>query len=90
MGYGWSDLAGNVGVALIILAYLGLQLGRIDGRGLHYSLANAFGAALILVSLAYDFNLSAFIIEIFWIAISLIGVWRGYRRERQNPASEGR
>ena len=31
-----------------------------------------------------------FIIEIFWIAISLIGVWRGYRRERQNPASEGR
>ncbi len=90
MAYGWSDLVGNVGVALIILAYLGLQLERLDGRGLPYSLANAVGAALILVSLYHDFNLSAFVIEIFWIVISLIGVWRWACRRRPTPASGGR
>jgi VIT1/CCC1 family predicted Fe2+/Mn2+ transporter len=80
VSYSWSDLVGNVGVALIILAYLGLQLGRLDGRGPAYSLANAVGAALVIVSLAYDFNLSAFVIEAFWVLISLIGIWRWLRQ----------
>ena len=30
----------------------------------------------ILYSLIFDFNLSAFIIEIAWMLISLIGLWR--------------
>lgn len=80
MSYSWSDLVGNVGVAFIILAYLGLQLGRLDGRGPAYSFANAVGAALVIVSLAYDFNLSAFVIEAFWVLISLIGIWRWLRQ----------
>ena len=79
MTYHWSDLVGNLGVAAIILAYLGLQLGRLDGRGLTFSVLNAGGAAFILVSLAHDFNLSAFIIEVFWIAISMIGIVRALR-----------
>ena len=86
MSYSWTDLVGNAGVAMIILAYLGLQLERLDGRGLAYSVVNAVGAALILVSLLEDFNLSAFVIEIFWIAISLIGIWRGLRQEPAAPA----
>lgn len=83
-GYEWHDLVGNVGVATIILAYLALQLGRVDGRSLAYSAANAVGAALVLVSLWVDFNLSAFVIEAFWVAISLIGVARGLREYRSD------
>ena len=86
MNYTWYDFAGNVGVGLMILAYLLLQLRRLDSMSLLYSVLNATGAALVLVSLWSDFNLSAFIIEVFWIAISLIGiVWwiRGERRETQ-------
>lgn len=84
MGYSLSDFVGNVGVALIILAYLGLQLGRLEARGLAYSVANAVGAVLVIVSLLFDFNLSAFIIEVFWVVISLIGIerWRRGRRAR--------
>ncbi len=81
-GYGWPDFVGNVGVALIILAYLALQLGKLDGRSLAYSAMNAVGAALVLVSLWFDFNLSAFIIEAFWVAISLIGIVRSLRARR--------
>jgi hypothetical protein len=57
-----------------------MQLGRISGQNVAYSLANAFGAALILVSLYYDFNLSAVVIEIFWLAISLMGVVLGFKK----------
>lgn len=89
-GYGWHDLIGNVGVAVIILTYLGLQLGRIESRSLGYSVANAVGAALVLVSLFVEFNLSAFIIEAFWVAISLFGVARSIAVRRGAPASESR
>src|SRR5262245_32023637 len=51
----WYDLAGSVGVVLIVAAYLSLQLERVAGTGLPYLLANAVGAALILLSLAFDF-----------------------------------
>lgn len=89
MAYHWSDLIGNLGVAMIILAYLALQLGRMDGRGMAYSLLNACGAGLILVSLYYAFNLSAFVIEVFWVAISLIGIVRSLRARRDQARADG-
>ena len=45
-----------------------------------YSACNAVGAVLLLVSLTVNFNLSSVIIEIFWLAISAVGLWRGWRR----------
>jgi len=89
MAYHWFDLVGNLGVAMIILAYLAMQIGHLDGRGMVFSVLNASGAALILVSLYYDFNLSAFIIEIFWIAISMIGIVRQLRGSNDRARSGG-
>ncbi len=79
MKYDLFDLVGNVGVGLIILAYLALQIERMSARDLSYSVLNAVGAGLILVSLSSDFNLSAAIIEVFWIGISLIGIFKAAR-----------
>jgi len=76
-GYAWYDLVGTAGVALIIGTYLMVQLGRADGAGLAASASNAIGASLILVSLYFDFNVSAFIVELFWVLISGIGIARG-------------
>ena len=75
--YTWYDLLGNIGVVLIIGSYLWLQLGRIEGRSRKYSAINAAGAGLILFSLLSDFNLSAAVVEVFWLIISLIGIWGG-------------
>ncbi len=86
MTYGWPDLIGNIGVAVILLTYLALQLERIDSRGIGYSVANAAGASFILVSLAFDFNLSAAIVEGFWVLISLIGLYRAWRARRLEEA----
>jgi hypothetical protein len=74
MRYGWYDLAGNVGVAMMVGAYLLLQLGKLRITNLSYSLINALGAALVLISLLYNFNFSAFLVESFWLLISLFGL----------------
>ena len=72
----WFDVAGFVGVFLIIVAYLLLQLNRLPSSSPVYSLMNAIGALLIIVSLLFDFNLSAFVVETFWFFISLLGLTR--------------
>ena len=82
MTYGPHDLLGNLGVAMILAAYLLVQLGRLDARGLTGSLINAIGAALVVVSLTVDFNLSAFVVESAWCMISLFGAARALRARR--------
>jgi hypothetical protein len=72
----WFDLAGFVGVVLIVIAYLLLQLNRLPSSAPVYSLLNALGALLVIVSLLFDFNLAAFLMEAFWFLISLMGLLR--------------
>lgn len=79
MNYGFLDLVGLIGAALLMLAYLMLQLNRLSSDGLAYSVLNAIGASLIVVSLLGNFNLSAFVIEVFWILISFVGIYRYFR-----------
>ena len=83
----WYDLAGSAGVVLIVAAFLLLQLERVASNGLLYLIANAIGAALILLSLAFDFNLSAFLMEAFWLAISLLGLARRIGRGPRPPVA---
>ena len=88
MNYQWHDFVGNVGVAFVLLTYLLLQLGRLPSTSLLYGTLNALGAVLILVSLTFNFNLSSVIIEICWLAISLVGIVRGLRAPRR-PSPSG-
>tara|TARA_R110001583_G_scaffold41891_1_gene133131 strand:+ start:26792 stop:27040 length:249 start_codon:yes stop_codon:yes gene_type:complete len=79
MGYTWYDFVGNVGVFLLLAAYLLLQLNKLSSNHLSYSILNAMGAIFIIISLIYEFNLSAFAIEFFWLLISLVGIVNYYR-----------
>ena len=72
----WFDLTGFLGVLLIIVAYLFLQLNKLPSSSPIYSLMNALGALFIIISLLFDFNLSAFVVESFWFLISLLGLTR--------------
>ncbi len=69
---------GIIGVAIIISVYFLLQLDRIDHKGFWYSFLNAFGSLMIIYSVFYNWNLASFIIEFFWIVISLYGLWKYY------------
>ena len=48
-----------------------------------YLLLNGAGATLILVSLLYTFNLAAFVMEGIWVAISIYGAAKRWRREHR-------
>ncbi|HEY0658902.1 MAG TPA: hypothetical protein VGD05_10525 [Pyrinomonadaceae bacterium] len=82
MQYFWYDFIGSIGVVIIIFTYIFLQLEKIRSETLAYSLLNAFGASLILISLLYNFNFSAFIVEFFWLLISLFGVGKYFLRRK--------
>lgn len=79
MNIAWYDLVGSAGVVSILLAYFLLQTERWSGQSLSYSLVNLIGSVMITISLIYDFNLSSFIIEVAWIAISIYGIVRARR-----------
>jgi hypothetical protein len=75
LDYHWHDFLGNLGVILIIGSYFWMQIGRIAGQDPRYSIVNAVGAALVLISLYFDFNLSAALVESFWLVISVLGLF---------------
>lgn len=79
MTYGLLDFVGNIGVVVLMVTYLLLQLNKLRSDALAYSLLNAVGAALIVLSLLVDFNLSALLMEVFWVLISFIGIYRYFR-----------
>lgn len=81
----WHDWAGYLGVVLVLLAYLLLQARKLYGNGLTYQLLNLFGALGVLLSLLFgQFNLSAFVMEAAWLAISLYGIVRGWRLRHES------
>jgi hypothetical protein len=80
MQFAWFDIIGSLGVGMIILTYVFLQLERLRSTDLLYSLLNGVGAVLIIVSLVYSFNLPSFIVEFFWLLISLFGIGKYFAK----------
>jgi hypothetical protein len=71
-----ADIAGIVGVLLILIAYAGAQLGRLEPRRAPSLLLNFVGAGLILLSLMVRFNLAAFLMEAAWALVAIYGLIR--------------
>ncbi len=72
----FANIVGIAGVGLIILAYFLLQADKLKAHDLAYPLLNLVGALMHLYSLFYFWNWASVVIEIFWIAISLYGLWK--------------
>jgi len=76
------DILGTIGVGFIIVMYAMLQLGKISAERPAFSAFNALGAVFILISLTYDFNLSAVLMEGVWLMVSLYGLWKALSGRR--------
>jgi len=70
------DIVGIFGVGLILLVYAMVQMDKLSVNNIYYSICNALGAFLIIVSLMVDFNLPAFLMEFFWVIFSLFGIYK--------------
>jgi hypothetical protein len=77
------DALGVVGVLCILTAYAGATAKKLDPAQAPALLLNLTGALLILLSLYFDFNLSAVLMEGAWALVALIGLIRlGLGRRR--------
>ena len=84
-----ENIIGILGVLLILAAYALLNLGKLLPTNLVYLLLNASGSSCILISLMFSWNLSSVVMQIAWISISLIGVFRSLRSRKQAKANPG-
>ena len=79
-----ADAAGLLGVLIILVAYAGAALGRLDPERPISLFCNVLGACLILWGLlTQDFNLSATAMEGSWALVSLIGLIRSLLKFRR-------
>lgn len=76
------DIVGNAGVLCILGSYLAAQTDRMDARSDAFLVVNGVGSALVLYSLLYAYNQSAFVIQCSWIAISVVGLLRNVLKRR--------
>ncbi|MDY0051800.1 MAG: hypothetical protein RBR65_04595 [Aliarcobacter sp.] len=74
---------GFFGMIFIVIAYLFLQTNKYSINSLQYQLLNLIGAILLLISLFVHFNLGSFIIEIFWIIITIYGIIINIKRKKK-------
>jgi hypothetical protein len=76
------ECVGLMGAGSYMLGYALLQFGIIRGRSVAYILFNMAAAALVMVSLWSAFNISAFLIQMFFFIVSIIGLTRLYLEAR--------
>jgi hypothetical protein len=60
----------------VVYAYLAIEKGWVDRNQRRYYMINLVGAVLLTISLLFNFNLGSFLIEMFWIWISIAGLIR--------------
>ena len=70
------QIGGVVGVAMMLVAYAGAQLDKLDPRSAPALLINIVGAGLVLLSMIEAFNLPAFLMESAWALVALYGLVR--------------
>ncbi|MGX5672017.1 hypothetical protein [Thermomonas sp. XSG] len=81
----WYDWVGIAGTLAVLVAFFLLQAGKLSGTGIVYQLLNLFGSGGVLVSLLGKFNVSVFVLEAVWMAISAYGIVRTLRAKRPGP-----
>ncbi len=77
-----ADIIGLAGSALFITAFAYANLARQFDK-LLFNIANLVGAILLLVSLWVNFNLAAFVLEVAWAIIALLGIIAALRARRR-------
>ncbi len=72
----FPDMVGIIGVIFTLIAYYYINIGKWTSDDLAYVLLNLFGSCFLMFSLCFTWNLASALIEIAWISISLIGLYR--------------
>jgi predicted membrane protein len=71
---------GFFGMGCVVLAYFLLHADKAHKEDVHYQWLNLIGAILLIISLFVHFNLGSFLIEVFWISITIYGMAKSRKK----------
>ena len=80
-----ANIIGLVGSLIFIAAFAYANAAQQFDK-LWFNLANLIGAVLLLWSLSVHFNLAAFVLEVAWAVIAVIGLIGAVRQRRSKAA----
>ena len=75
-------MVGIVGVVFYQVAYGGLQLGKFHHKDPVYIALNIIAPSCLLFSLIFAFNLAAFITQVLWLSLTIVGFVKLYFDKR--------
>jgi hypothetical protein len=79
----WADISGIMGVIIINISYFMLNNGKLTSTDFSYAFYNLIGATLIIFSLIFEWNTSAFLMELSWISISIYGCLKALKNKKR-------
>ena len=80
------DIAGWIGGALILGAYLLVSAGKVTAQSVLYQSMNLFGAAGFIVNGWWYGAIPSATLNVIWLAIALYALWR-IRQRKRGPAA---
>lgn len=70
------QLISFLGALLILVAYVGHQLGWVNARGVAYNVLNAIGSAILAWIAFHPFQVGFVVLETVWTIVSLWALLR--------------
>lgn len=71
---------GFFGMGCVVFAYYLILSQKTSYDSWNYLWLNLIGAILLIISLMVHFNFGSFMIEIFWIGITLFGMRKAWKK----------
>jgi hypothetical protein len=81
------EIAGWVGAALILLAYLLLSMGRLTGQSALYQWMNVVGAAGFTINGWWHGALPSAALNIIWMLIGGVALWQILQRKGSSTSA---
>ncbi len=75
-----------IGALLILVAYIGHQLQKMNPRSALYNWLNAIGSALLGWMALSPFQIGFVILEFVWVIVSIYGWYRGIEERKEANA----
>ena len=80
------EMSGWAGAVLILIAYLLLSAGKMDGRSRAYQVMNVVGALGFIINSGYNGAIPSTTINVIWVGIGFFTLWQG-RRLTERPGA---
>ena len=81
------EVAGWIGAALILLAYLLVTTGRLTGQSPLFQWMNLVGAAGFVINGCWHDAIPSTALNVVWMLIALVALWRLWKKQGSSTSA---